>query len=102
MLVVTKVSIVISGALVFVVYALKNAVYTLYEASDLILGDHLYEKSDTVKWIDAFIPHKRKRRLKDHDNLLHIQMVDPNSNDIFEGNLIDNYYPLGVRKCLSL
>ena len=38
----------------------------LYEASDLLLGDHLTEKSDPVKWIDVSMPHKRNRRLKDH------------------------------------
>ena len=37
----------------------------LYEASDLLLGDHLTEKSATVKWIDVSMPHKRNRRLKD-------------------------------------
>ena len=42
----------------------------LYEASDLLLGDHLTEKSDTVKWVDASMPHKRSRRLKDHTRLL--------------------------------
>ena len=35
----------------------------LYEASDLLLGDHLNEKSDTVKWIDVSMPHKQNRRL---------------------------------------
>ena len=25
----------------------------LYEASDLLLGDHLNEKSDNVKWVDV-------------------------------------------------
>ncbi len=28
----------------------------LYEASDLLLGDHLTEKSDTVKWIGVSDP----------------------------------------------
>ena len=42
----------------------------LYEASDLLLGDHLCEKSDTVKWLDIFMPHKRSRRLKDQKRLL--------------------------------
>ena len=28
----------------------------LYEASDLLLGDHLTEKSTTVKWIDVSMP----------------------------------------------
>ena len=27
----------------------------LYEASDLLLGDHVCEKSDTVKWIGILI-----------------------------------------------
>ena len=30
----------------------------LYETSDLLSGDHLTEKSDTVKWVDACMPHK--------------------------------------------
>ena len=41
----------------------------LYEASDLLLGDHLTEKSATVKWIDVSMPHKRNRTLKDHKEL---------------------------------
>ena len=41
----------------------------LYEAGDLLLGDHLTEKSDTVKRLDVSMPHKRKRRLKDHKQL---------------------------------
>ena len=44
----------------------------LYEASDLLLGDHLTEKSDTVKWIDVSMPHKRNCRLKDHSVLQEI------------------------------
>ena len=49
----------------------------LYEASDLLLGDHLTEKSDTVKWVDASMPHKRSRRLKDHTKLQEIAKQDP-------------------------
>ena len=30
----------------------------LYEASDLLLGDHLTEKSNTDKWVDVSMPHK--------------------------------------------
>ena len=44
----------------------------LYEASDLLLGDHLCAKSDTVKWLDVSIPHKRSRRLKNHKQLKEI------------------------------
>ena len=42
---------------------------SLYEASDLLLGDHLSEKSDTVKWLDVSMPHKGIRRSKDHKQL---------------------------------
>ena len=38
-------------------------------------------------------PHNRKRRLKDHSKLSEIKEQDPNSKDIFEANLIDNFYP---------
>ena len=65
----------------------------LYEAADLLLGDHLSEKSDTVKWVDVSMPHKRKRRLRDHKQLQEIAKSDPDSKDIFEDNLLDTYYP---------
>ena len=65
----------------------------LYEASDLLLGDHLTEKSNTVKWVDASMPHKRSHRLKDHSKLQEIAKQDPNNKDIFEDNLIDTFYP---------
>ena len=65
----------------------------LYEASDLLLGDHLSEKSDTVKWLDVSMPHKRSRRLKDHKQLKQIAEHNPDNEDIFEDNLVDNFYP---------
>ena len=65
----------------------------LYEASDLLLGDHLFEKSDTVQWIDVSMPHKRNRRLKDHSELLEMGSTDPDSENIFKENLYSNYYP---------
>ena len=58
-----------------------------------MLGDHLREKSDTIKWIDATFPHKRKHRLKDYSKLQEFEKVDPNSTNIFEDSLIDTYYP---------
>ena len=48
----------------FGVWSLRSRECGLYEASDLLLGDHLTEKSETVKWVDVAMPHKRKRRLK--------------------------------------
>ena len=32
----------------------------LYEAADILLGEHLYEKSDAVQWISVKMPQKRK------------------------------------------
>ena len=37
----------------FGVRSLRSRECGLYEASDLLLGDHLCGKSKTVKWIDA-------------------------------------------------
>ena len=68
----------------------------LYEASDLLLGDHLNEKSDTVKWVDVSLPHKRCRRcrrLMDHKVLLEMAEHNPDTGEIFEDNLLDTYYP---------
>ena len=65
----------------------------LYEASDLLLGDHLCEKSVTVKWIDVSFPHKRNHRLKKHKDLDELRKTDPESEDIFEENLLDTHYP---------
>ena len=50
----------------FGIRSLRFRVCGLYETSDLLLGDHHTEKSDTVKWVDVSMPHKRSRRLKNH------------------------------------
>ena len=65
----------------------------LYEASNILLGDHLYEKSQTVQWICAEQPHKRKRRLRNHRKLKKLLENDPNSLNIFDNNTIDDFYP---------
>ena len=65
----------------------------IYEASDLLLRDHLFEKSDAVQWIDVSMPHKPNRRLKDHSELLEMESTDPDSENIFKENLYSNYYP---------
>ena len=46
------------------VRTLRSRECGLYEASDLLLGDHLCEKSHTVQYLPVAMPHKRKRRLK--------------------------------------
>ena len=65
----------------------------LYEASDLLLGDHLTEKSNTVKWVDVAMPHKRSRRLKNHKVLQKMAECNPNDKAIFEDNVVDTFYP---------
>ena len=65
----------------------------LYEASDLLLGDHLTEKSCTVKWVDVAMPHKRSRRLKNHKVLQKMAECNPNDKAIFEDNVVDTFYP---------
>ena len=77
----------------FGVRSLRSRECGLYEASDLLLGDHLTEKSDAVKWVDVSLPHKRSRRLKDHRVLEDVAKRDPDSEDIFQDNLLDNHYP---------
>ena len=77
----------------FGVRSLRSRECGLYEASDLLLGDHLCGKSQTIKWVDVSQPHNRKRRLRDHSKLVEIQQRNPNSTNIFEENLVDTFYP---------
>ena len=72
--------------------SLRSQECGLYEASDLLLGDHLTEKSETVKWVDVSMPDKRSRRLKDHKVLEDVAKHNPDSEDIFQSNLLDTYY----------
>ena len=58
----------------FGVRCLRSRECGLYEASDLLLGDHLCGKSLTVKWVDVSQSHNRKRRLKDHSKLTEMRV----------------------------
>ena len=77
----------------FGVRSLRSRECGMYEASDLLLGDHLCEKSQTIKWIDVSQPHHRRRRLMNHSKLVEMRERNPDSTDIFEDNLIDTHYP---------
>ena len=77
----------------FGVRSLRSRERGMYEASDILLGDHLLEKSDTVQWVAVDQPHKQKRRLKNHEKLKALADNDPDSTNVFESNLIDNFYP---------
>ena len=48
----------------FGVRSLRSRECGLYEAADILLGEHLYEKSDAVQWISVERPDKRKVRMK--------------------------------------
>ena len=77
----------------FGVRSLRSRECGLYEASDLLLSDHLTEKSATIKWVDVSMPQKRSRRLKDHKVLEQMAKHNPDNEDIYEDNLLDTYYP---------
>ena len=65
----------------------------LYEATDLLIGDHLTEKSTAVYWVDTSQPHKRRRRLRDYKVIKDMAENDPCTKDIYEPGLLDTFYP---------
>ena len=77
----------------FGVRSLRSRECGLYEAADVLLGDHLCEKSDTVHWISAEKPEKRKLRLKKYQELQELAKSDPDSVDMYQANIIDTFYP---------
>ena len=66
----------------FSLRTLRSRECGLYEASDLLLGDHLCGKSKTIKWIDVSQPQNRKRRLMNHSKLIEMRKINPNSTTI--------------------
>ena len=80
------------GVWCFGIRSLQSRECGLYKAADLILGDHCV-KSVSTQWLDATWPHKRKRRLMNHEKLRKLQKSNTQLTEIFEPNLIDNYYP---------
>ena len=86
-------SSVYSKLWLFGVRSLRSRECGMYEASDILLGDHLCEKSQTIKWIDVSQPQHQRRRLLNHSKLVEMQKKNPDSTDIFEDNLIDTHYP---------
>ena len=75
----------------FGVRSLRSRECGLYEASDLLLGDHLCGKSQTIKWIDVSQPQHR-RRLIHHSKLVEVSDKNLVSTNIFEENLLDTFY----------
>jgi len=58
----------------------------------LLLGDHLSEKYDNVQWVAVKKPEKRKVRLKKYLELQQLAKSDPDYNDLYQANLLDNFY----------
>ena len=77
----------------FGICSLQSRECSLYEASDLLHGDHLCGKSQSIKWVDVSMPQNRKRRLRDHSKLVEMREINPDLTDIFMNNLIDKFYP---------
>ena len=81
----------------FGVRSMRNRECGMYEASDLLLGEHLYEKSDAVKWIAVDEPNKRKRVLKNFAHIKALHELDPDTEDIFDNSLIENIYQVRLK-----
>ena len=58
----------------------------------LLLGDHLSKKSDCVQWVSVEKPENRKVRIKKYGQLKQLAELNPDSNDLYEANLLDNFY----------
>ena len=46
-----------------------NVDCTNYEAADILLGEHLCEKSDNVQWVNVCKPDQRKVRVRTYQDL---------------------------------
>ena len=77
----------------FGVKSLRSRECGLYEASYLLTGDHLCGKSETVQFVAADMPHKRKRRVRKHKELKEMAELNPDSDDLYEESLLDDFYP---------
>ena len=73
----------------FGVHALCSRESGLYEACDIVLGDQS-------------MPHKRKRRLKHHKELVEMEATDPNSEDIYSESLALTTTPVDQMSCTTL
>ena len=64
--------------------SLRSRECGLYEASDLLLGDHLTERSTTVHWVDVSMPQKRSHSYTDHKVPEQMAKHNPDTEDIYE------------------
>ena len=73
--------------------SLRSQECGVYEVADILLGDHLYKKSNAIQWISVKRPEKRKVRIKGYQELQQMTESDPDLNDLYQANLLDNFYP---------
>ena len=77
----------------FGVPSLRHRECGLYESADLLLGNHLCSKSESVEWISVEHPSKRKHRIKKFNELKNLAQAAPHSTDLYESGLVDTFYP---------
>jgi len=77
----------------FVMKMLQNRECGAYETAVRLLGIPLYGKSDPVKYLNVRPPQDRTRRLKSFGEVERLSKDDPDTEDIYENNWIDDYYP---------
>ena len=73
--------------------ALRSRECGLYEASNLLLGDHLLEKSESVVYVPVKMLHKRSCRIKKHNKLVNLAEKSPCSEDIYIKDIVSCNYP---------
>ena len=73
--------------------ALKSREVGLYEAADLLLSNHIAEKLITVQFVNARLPSKNSRMLKNMSDVRKLNDIDPDSEDVFMPTLIEDHYP---------
>ena len=72
---------------------MKSREVGLYEATGLLLGDHLTQKSWDVKFVNSRQPQKRSRVLKNYTELKELKENNPDSDDVFAPSLVDVHSP---------
>ena len=72
---------------------MKSREVGLYEATDLLPGDHPTQKSRDVKFVNARQPQKCSRVLKNYTELKGLKENNPDSDDVFAPSLVDVHYP---------
>ncbi len=80
----------------FALKSLSQRECGIYEASDKLLGYHMYNFSEQIFFVNAQFSNIRTRRLKEIND---IKELDEESTEIYCNNLIDVYYPNRPEVC---